>query len=48
MIFENKVVHKLKLLKKYFYKKRAPKLVYFKEKTIDIKNSLRNSDFDTF
>ena len=34
MIFENKVVQKLKLSKKYFYKKRAPKLVYFNEKTI--------------
>ena len=39
MILENKVVQKLKLEKKVFYKKWSPKLIFFEEKKIQ-KNSI--------
>ena len=56
MILENKVVQKLKLSKNYFYKKCAPKWVFFNDlkrfrkirMIFDIENSLWKSDFDNF
>ena len=55
MVSENKVVQKLKLEKKVFYKKWSPKLIFLNEfffenflSIFDIKNWLWKYDFGTF
>ena len=50
MILENKVVQKLKLEKHVFYKKRSPKLIFLKRKSLifDIENWLWKYNFGTF
>ena len=55
MVLENKVVQKLKLEKKVFYKKWSPKLIFLNDfffkiflSIFDVKNWLWKYDFGTF